>query len=81
MKNGTYYTKAGSKLVISGKHSGIATLNFDWFEEENACSVCQPEPYPEELDDNAWYIVWHCDCCDGGDARVYPEKELTNVKK
>lgn len=72
MKNGTYYTKAGSRLEISGKHSGIATLDFDWF-EEGGCIDCKPNPYPEG-DGGDWYITWACDYCGGGRARLEDQK-------
>lgn len=68
MKSGRYHTKAGSTLEISGKYSGIATLDFDWL-EEGGCIDCEPNPYPEE-DDGEWFVVWACDYCGGGRARL-----------
>ena len=64
MKNGQYKTAAGSTMTISGKHGGISTVDFDWLEEE-ACIECQPEPY-----DADGYLVWQCDYCGGGKAKL-----------
>ena len=70
LPNGKYKTKAGSELTISGKYSGIAGLDFDWFEEPGACCDCKAEPYPEQ-DGQNWYIVWHCDNCGEGRAKLF----------
>lgn len=68
--NGTYKTKAGSIVRISGKYSGITEVDFDWLEEE-ACIECQPDPYPE-WDGNNLVLTWHCEYCGGGKAVLFP---------
>lgn len=69
LPNGKYKTAAGSTLEVSGKHSGIYKVDFDWF-EEGACIDCQCEPYPEEWDKDDWRLIWHCDYCGGGNAKL-----------
>ncbi len=60
MKNGTYKTKAGSIVEVSGKYNGIFTIDWDWVEEA-ACDSCTPDVDPlNEM------LVWYCDYCDGG---------------
>lgn len=71
LPNGKYRTKAGSTLEISGKHSGIAAVEFDWLEEDNACCDCDAQAYPSPGQDG-WYLVWDCDECGGGRALLYP---------
>lgn len=66
LPQGKYRTERGSKLTISGEHGGISEVDFDWL-EEGACLDCEPEPY-----DDDGYLVWHCDVCDGGKAKLYP---------
>lgn len=61
MSNGNYRTKNGSQLVVSGKHGGIFTLDFDWV-EELACCECKPDPIPTP----DGYLVWSCGKCLGG---------------
>lgn len=70
LPNGKYETEKGSMLEISGKYGCIARVNFDWLEEDG-CIDCQCEPYPEEFDDNDWRIVWNCEYCGGGNARLH----------
>ena len=65
MKNGIYKTEKGSVVEISGKHSGISCVEFDWLEEGGCCD-CQVEAYP--TDDG--YLIWHCDKCGGGSAKL-----------
>ena len=65
MKNGKYTTKHGSTVEISGKYGGISTVEFDWFEEPDACCDCEIEPYPED-----GCLIWHCDECGGGSAKL-----------
>lgn len=69
MNEMTYSTKAGSTVTVSGKHSGIFTISFDWFEED-ACIECEPH---YDQDNNL--LVWDCDYCGGGST------ELILVKK
>ena len=54
MTNGLYKTTCGSTVRVSGKHSGIFDIAFDWVEEDNACIDCEPSVYGDEL-------TWHCD--------------------
>jgi len=56
-------------MVISGKHGGISTVEFDWVEED-ACVECQVESY-----DIDGYLVWHCDYCGGGKAKLMREND------
>jgi len=69
LQNGEYKTSNGSIVNISGKHSGIVKVTFDWF-EENACIDCVPELYPKNFGKNDWRLVWHCDVCGGGNAKL-----------
>jgi len=53
-----FVSAAGSSVVVSGKHHGIYTISWDWF-EEGACCDSHPDfnmdfAYPE--------IIAHCDC-------------------
>jgi len=68
LPNGLYRTAHGSTLKISGKHGGIAEVEFDWFEEPDACIECEVDEYPDD-DEN---MVWHCDYCGGGSAKLMP---------
>ena len=63
---GRYVTKSGSTMRISGQYGGKSEANFDWLEED-ACYDCKPEPY-----DVDGYLVWHCDECGGGKAKLEP---------
>ena len=80
MKSGKYQTKAGSEVIVSGKHSGRYDIAFDWLEENGACCDCQPS-----VDDG--YLVWSCDGHEGGSAvlRLVEDEqgglgtELTNL--
>ena len=67
-----YRTKAGSTVILSGQHCGIATVDFDWL-EENACCDCVPSPYPVD-----GYLTWECDYCGGGSAEL--EEVSTGAK-
>ena len=64
LPNGKYKTKNGSIMTISGKYGGKAEISFDWL-EENTCCDCHPEPYDDE-----GYLVWRCDVCGGGKAKL-----------
>lgn len=71
--NGTYQTKAGSLVVVSGTHSGISTVEFDWLEEPNACIECQANPYPELWGENKYHLTWLCEEeHGGGNAELLP---------
>ena len=67
LKNGQYRTRAGSTVRISGEHSGIYEIEFDWV-EENACVDCVPAV-------NDGYLSWHCERWGGDSARLYPVEE------
>lgn len=62
MENGEYRTRHGSIVKI---FNGRATINFDWYEEPDACYDCRVEPYPEDGN-----LIWHCDYCEGGSAEL-----------
>ena len=63
--NEKYTTPNGSTAEISGEYGGKASIDFDWFEEPDACGDCQVESYPED-----GYLVWHCNRCGGGKAKL-----------
>ena len=66
LPNCTYRTRAGSIVRISGKHGGIAEVEFDWL-EEGGCFDCKVNPYPAD-DGYDWYMTWDCEYCGGGKA-------------
>ena len=68
LKSGSYHTKAGSTMQISGKHSGISEVDFDWVEED-ACVDCEVQAY-----DRDGYLIWSCDYCGGGSALLIRDK-------
>ena len=70
LENGMYETKNGSTVEIFGKHSGGSRVNFDWL-EENGCIDCEPQAYPEEWDSDDVRLVWNCDYCGGGNAKLH----------
>jgi hypothetical protein len=72
LPNGSYRTKAGSTLQVSGKHGGIFTASFDWIEGDNACCDCHVDPVPAEWGNNEWRLTWDCEVCSGGSARLIP---------
>lgn len=76
MQNGKYRTAKGSTVEISGKHSGITRVDFDWVEEEGACVDCEPEPYPEDYGDGDWRLVWTCEFCGEGNAKLIREESI-----
>lgn len=65
LKPGVYKTKRGSTMTISGRSGGVNQVYFDWVEEPNSCVECRPEEY----DDNG-YLVWGCNYCGGGKAKL-----------
>jgi hypothetical protein len=67
--DGTYQTKAGSTVTVNG---GRYAVEFDWFEENDACFDCVADPYPTR-DGVRLFLHWGCDECGGGSA------ELTKV--
>lgn len=62
LPDGKYKTEHGSTMVIS-KDGGKSQVEFDWFEEPNACCDCTVDAY--EMDGR---MVWSCDYCEGGSA-------------
>ncbi|MBT9167698.1 MAG: hypothetical protein DDT19_01038 [Syntrophomonadaceae bacterium] len=67
LPSGKYRTEKGSTMVISGKYAGESRVSFDWV-EENACCDCKPEPYEDD-----GYLIWHCEECGGGKAKLFIE--------
>lgn len=63
MTTGLYCTARGSTVMVSGAHGGIYEIEFDWLEEEHACSECRPSVYDGDL-------VWGCEYCGGGRAEL-----------
>ena len=68
MRNGLYRTAAGSTVRVSGKHSGIIEISFDWVEENNACIDCEASVVEGCLE-------WGCD------AGHYDSAELIRVEE
>jgi len=68
LANGSYRTPAGSTVTVSGKHGGIFTVAFDWFEEPRACDSCVVDPIPD-----GEYLTWACGRCGGGSAMLTVE--------
>lgn len=62
---GRYRTEKGSTMKVYGRYAGKSQVNFDWL-EEGACCDCKPEPYDDEGS-----LVWHCDQCGGGKAKLF----------
>lgn len=56
-----YTTAAGSKVTV-GLIVGAA-IEFDWFEEPDACIECQAEFNPDKMQ-----LFWLCHFCGGGRA-------------
>lgn len=63
---GKYNTLAGSFVYISGKLAEIETVDFDWFEEPEACVDCRDPHVVDKM------LSWFCDECGGGCASLYP---------
>ena len=73
MKNGTYHTKAGSTVVVSGKYSGRFDISFDWLEESGACIDCSPSVEYNML-------VWSCLEHEGGSAELIEVENNSRVR-
>lgn len=65
LQNGHYQTTNGSEMWITGDSGGRSRVGFDWFDEPGACCDCKPEPYHED-----GYLVWNCEICGGGKAKL-----------
>jgi hypothetical protein len=63
-----FKTEHGSELHVNDRIT-VVSLDFDWFEEPNACIECSPEPYPDK-DDGEYWLTWHCEDCGGGRAKL-----------
>ena len=72
LPNGKYKTANGSTMTIHGVHAGKSAVSFDWLEED-ACPDCIPEAY-----DDDGYMVWRCEVCGGGKAKLLADRE--NIK-
>jgi len=62
-----YSTAHGSRVEISGRHRGIVTIDFDWF-EEGAC--VEAHPSCETMDPTDAWLYWQCECCGFGQAKL-----------
>ena len=69
LKPGKYKTAAGSTMTISGKHGGKSEVEFEVF-DEGGCFDCVPEAY-----DDDGYLVWRCEQCGGGRAKLVRMEE------
>jgi hypothetical protein len=63
-------TPNGSTVTISGKHMGIYSIDFDWFEED-ACCDCEPD-IDSSRATNWTTLIWGCCECSGGQAPLLP---------
>ena len=66
LPNGEYVTDKGSYMRISGEHSGISEVEWDWL-EERACPDCVVDPYEDD-----GCLKWTCKVCGGGYAELRP---------
>lgn len=66
LPNGHYKTDHGSQMWISGNYSGVSRVEFDWFEEPDACCDCVVSAYESD-----GRMVWTCDQCGGGSADLH----------
>lgn len=66
MQEGVYKTKAGSLVFV--RKGQRTKINFDWFEEENACFDCSVDEISEITKDPE--LVWSCDECEGGHTKL-----------
>jgi len=64
LPDGDYKTQHGSTMTIS-RNGGKSVVEFDFFEESNACCDCQVDAY--EYDG---YMTWSCDYCGCGRAKL-----------
>lgn len=71
LADGAYKTKHGSTVILS-KNGGVSEVNFDWFEEPEACYDCQVNVYPD--DD---ILSWYCEQCGGGSALLHAAQGAT----
>lgn len=62
LPNGDYITKHGSEARI--RDGQKTRMSFDWFEEQYACCDCTID----DIEDG--YLVWSCDECEGGQAKL-----------
>lgn len=75
-ENGEVYrTEHGSTVRVSGKHRGIISIEFDWFEED-ACPDAHPTADVSDPHDPV--LSWECDCCGYGEARLIPLRAETD---
>jgi hypothetical protein len=65
-----YRTERGSRVEISGKHRGITSIVFDWF-EEGACSKAKHNIVVEGLASHEPMLFWSCECCIPGTAVLF----------
>jgi len=70
LSNGVYETANGSWVEIFGRYGGGSRVSFDWL-EEGGCIDCDPQAYPEEYGRNDARLVWLCEHCGGGSAKLH----------
>jgi hypothetical protein len=75
LPNGTYRTKAGSTVELTGMSGGISRVSFDWLEEPNACIECHVDVTPQDWGDGTHHLVWWCEHCSGGSAVLFPDTD------
>lgn len=74
MIQGKYITEKGSTLHVRGEYAGVFSICFDWL-EEGGCIDCRCQSYPENFGDDDWRLVWYCEHCGGGNAKLKPFNE------
>lgn len=70
---GHYKTAAGSFVHVKTRNAGSWTADFDRLEEPQACFDC----HSIDVDCHEQALVWCCDECGGGMAKLEPVKMTT----
>lgn len=65
---GHYRTAAGSFVRVLTRNAGSWAADFDKFEEPDACFDCRCV----DVDWQERALVWECDVCGGGMAKLEP---------
>lgn len=64
-----YRTEANS--IVKVRNGRCVWVDFDWFEEENACCDCESDP-DATRDSGFQRLYWTCAFCEGGSAALSP---------